>query len=152
MNGCSNLRHQSKREFPLVGGGNAITDDISTAIIYGGSTPFSSSSQKLVLPANHVFKVLRSKRIIEVIVVGNVPIEYLEALRDSLARVRQLSLYAYEGNFFQQICEICPDLRDLTLERMDQRKFNLRECDDLANFWIWSADYIGINVSTALWK
>lgn len=134
----------------MIGGGKAITEDITTAIIYGGHPQQQPSTKTLYLPSNHVLIHLKNTMINDVIVVGNVPNEYLEPLRTTFKRARKISLYAYEGDFFQQICQICPDLNDLTLERMDKRRFDLGPCRQLNNLWIWNAEYPGNNVSTAL--
>lgn len=146
---CSNYHHhQSRREFSLLGGCDAITSDTFTAIMYGGiHTQSPPSKPRLVLPTNHVFNCLSKTLINDVIVVGKVPPKYLKALSTTFKTVRKLSLYAYRGDFFEDICEICPELRDLTLELMDKRSFDFRSCEFLTNFWIWNADYNRINVS-----
>lgn len=86
----------------------------------------------------------------ELIVIENVPRDYLDKMRPKLRGIKRLALHSYTGNYFDNVCTYLPNLEELTLELMNLKTIHLASCGRLKKVWIWNVNYAKEFVSVSI--
>lgn len=122
-------------------------ESVSTVIMYGENAN-TTMNQNVHKYAAAIFDRITAAD--ELIVIEIVPDEYLHGLNYTDVNIKYLTLYSYQGSFFNKPCDLLPNLEELTLELTEMGRMDLSSCHQLKKVWVRgffaSSDSVSISI------
>lgn len=98
---------------------------VATVIIYGENV---TSTMNASLTQNITSMYDKITAFNELIVIEMVPQIYLDGLKRIGSKLKHLSLYSYLGDFFNNPCDLFPELEELTIDITPMSRMDLNSC------------------------